>query len=263
MKARGSIKRFFKGPYKKISLLSICTVFGIWFIIGEFKLVSPYFVPSIQSVLGAAITSWNMGVLQRHITASLFRVLVGFSVGASLAIGVGLLMGWYRKIEAMIDPIYQFVRAIPPLAYVPLAIVWLGIGEEFKIFVIGFAAFCITLISVISGVKHTPEIYINAAKTLGAHNKAIFFKVVIPSATPYILSGIRIALAVSWGVMVAAEFVAATTGIGFMIIMSKNLLRTDLVILGIIIIGLLVLIMDRIIKMVETHATAWMESVKE
>lgn len=201
------------------------------------------------------------GQLFVDIFASLRRVLIGFLLGSALAVPVGFLMGWYRIARALIDPWVQFFRVIPPLAIIPLAIVTLGIDETPKIFVIFLAAFLSSVVATYQGVVSVDRTYINAARVLGAGDATIFWRVVVPASTPFIFVGFRIGLGSAWATVVAAELIAAQSGLGFR--MQQGELYYDLatIFVCLIAIGLLGLAMDRIVVWADRRLTRWQERV--
>ncbi len=224
-------------------------------------LVNPLFLPSPLQIWKAAVELWQSGTLQVNIQVSTTRVLISYAIGCSLAVLVGSLMGWFKRFDYILNPFIQCIRPIPALAYIPLTILWFGIGEPSKLFVITLGSFVTCVINVIAGVKNVPSLYIEAAQTFGASKWDIFFGVMLPAATPYILTGMRVALATAWGVLVAAELIAAEHGLGYMLTMARRFVRTDILFVGLICIGALAFIMDTLIRKVEVHFTRWMERV--
>ncbi len=244
---------------KKISLVVLLTVFIVWFIVGELGLVPKLFLPSPRDVAKLAGEMLKNGSLQRNLVASTKRIFIGYLLGTLAAIIIGLIMGRYRIIEAILDPLFQIWRPIPPVAAIPLLILWVGIGEISKFIVIAGGTFAVCLINVITGIKNVPKLYIDSARILGSNEAQMFTNIVLPYSVPYVLSGMRTSIGVAFGVMVAAELIASFEGIGFMLVMGKNLLRTDMIFLGLILIGAMVYIADIFLKKVEQHFTKWME----
>ncbi len=216
-------------------------------------------LPDPPSVLIRAVQLIADGTLATDLFASLGRVLTGFVLGTAAAIPVGFLMGWYPAARSLIEPWVQFFRTIPPLAIIPLAIVLLGIDEAPKILVIFLAAFLSCVISTFQGVVNADKTLINAARVLGAKDGRIFLKVVIPASTPFILVGMRIGLGSAWATLVAAELIAAQQGLGYL--MQRSMLYYDLptIFVGIVTIGVLGLLMDRILLLAEKRLTGWQE----
>lgn len=259
MASTGRAKKHDGSCERRVSIGVIILALSIWVAVTESGLIAELFLPSPISVVKLGAEMWRNGRLQANIMASFRRVLIGYSIGTVMAIIIGLLMGRYSIAEAIIDPLFQVWRPIPPIAVIPLLILWVGIGEASKIIVIAGGTFSVCLISVITGIKNVPRIYLDSARILGAKELDIFRYIILPSAVPYILSGMRTSIASAFGVMVAAELIASFEGIGFMLIMGKNLLRTDMIFLGLTLIGLMVYISDIILKRVESRLTGWME----
>ena len=201
------------------------------------------------------------GQLLSDALASLGRVLTGFVLGVAVAIPVGFLMGWYRIARAIIEPYVQFFRTIPPLAIIPLAIVTMGIEETPKIFVIFLAAFLSSVVATYQGVISVDKTLVNAARVLGAGDFTIFRRVIIPASTPYIMVGVRIGLGSSWATVVAAELIAAQSGLGFRMQQAQLYYDLPTIFVSLIAIGVLGLIMDRIVMAADRMLTAWQEKL--
>ena len=216
-------------------------------------------LPGPIDVLRAAGALLADGTLWQHTAASLGRVLTGFLLGVALAIPAGFLMGWYRLARGLVEPWVQFLRTVPPLALIPLVIVILGIGEDAKVFVIFLAAFLACVVATFQGVRNVDNTLINAARVLGADDLTIFARVVVPASTPFIFVGMRVALGSAWATLVASELIAAPTGLGRMMQVATQFLQTDRIIVGIIMIGLLGFVMDRLLLLAERRLTAWQE----
>lgn len=199
------------------------------------------------------------GTLAEDTGASLARVLSGFLIGSLLAIPVGFLMGWYQVGRAIIEPWVQFFRTIPPLALLPLVMVTMGIGETPKIFVIFLAAFLSCVISTYQGVVSVDKTLINAARVLGANSMVIFRRVVVPASSPFILVGMRIGLGAGWATVVAAELIAAPNGLGMRMQQAQQFYDMPTILVNVIVIGILGLLMDRLLLMIEAHLTRWQE----
>nr|WP_244977859.1 ABC transporter permease [Aureimonas jatrophae] len=216
-------------------------------------------LPTPVEVLRQAAASIESGQLLRDALASLARVLSGFLLGVALAIPVGFLMGWYPTARALIEPYVQFFRTIPPLAIIPLAIVTMGIGEVPKVFVIFLAAFLTSVVATFQGVVSVDRTLINAARVLGARDATIFRRVVIPASTPFIMVGVRIGLGSAWATVVAAELIAAQSGLGFRMQQGQLYYDLPVIFVSLITIGLLGLVMDRIVIAADRRLTAWQE----
>ena len=190
------------------------------------------------------------GELLLHVGVSLRRVLVGYIIGCLLGVVLGAVIGRIRIVAEFVDPIIELVRPISPVAMVPLAMLWFGIGEASKYFIIIYATVIIVLLNTAAGVSRTPIMRIRAAYCLGATDYQVFRKVILPSAVPYILTGMRVALGFSFMGIVAAELIGAREGIGFLIMNSQLLLQTDQLFVGLLTLGVLGLIVDRIFRAV-------------
>ncbi|MEZ7125618.1 ABC transporter permease [Nonomuraea sp. AD125B] len=199
------------------------------------------------------------GTLVNDVLASLRRVFTGFVLGTALAVPVGFLMGWYATARALIEPYVQFFRTIPPLAIIPLAILLMGIGETPKVFVIFLAAFLSSVVSTFQGVLDVDKTLINAARVLGASDRTIFMKVVVPASTPFIIVGMRVGLGAAWGTLVAAELIAAQEGLGYRMQQAQLYYDLPTIFVGLISIGVLGLVMDRLLLLAERRLTGWQE----
>ncbi len=241
------------------SAISLLTVFLVYTVVSNSGRINEVLFPPPQAVASAAITLWTQENLALDILSSLARVLAGYSIGVTLAIILGTLMGWFWVVDGIFDPLVELIRPVPPLAYIPLMILWFGIDETPKIIVITLGCFLTCIINVVTGVKNVPLVYIEAARTMGANSRHLFFDVAIPAAVPYILTGVRVALGTAWAILVASELIAAQRGLGFMMTNARRFVRTDSIFVGIICIGLMAFTMDRILRFVNARLTSWME----
>ncbi|GAA2613503.1 ABC transporter permease [Streptomyces axinellae] len=199
------------------------------------------------------------GTLMTDTLASLRRVFLGYALGVVLAVPVGFLMGWYPTVRAVVEPYIQFFRTIPPLALIPLTVVLLGIGEVPKIAVICLASFMACVVASFQGVVDVDRTLINAARVLGASDRVIFAKVVVPASTPFILVGMRIGLGASWATVVAAELIGAQEGLGYRMQKASTWFEMDTIFVSLITIGVLGLLMDRLLLLAERRLTSWQE----
>lgn len=192
-----------------------------------------------------------------HMFNSLRRVLVGFTIASLSGILLGLSMGWNRTAEALLRPIFELLRPIPPLAWISLAIVWFGLGEGGKYFIIFVSGFSNVTINVYTGAKAVDPELIGAAKMLGCSDRRIFTSIVIPSSIPYIFTGLQIAISSSWAAVVAAEMVRSTNGIGWMITAGQGIGDMQQIMVGIIVIGVVGFLLSTIMRGVESKLCAW------
>ncbi len=239
-------------------LVSLCLGFLVWVLLSQIKevgviLVSPF---KIYKTLMAEAASSRLYV---NITASLFRVLSGFALAFLAAVPVAFLMGWYKLIRGLVEPWIQFFRTIPPIALIPLVIVAQGIGEGAKISVIFICTFLVMVITIFQGVCSIDTTMLKAARVLGANDRNIFFNVVVPASTPYIMVALRLGISTGMTTLVAAEMTGATKGLGNMIQEAGLYFRMDLVILGILIIGIIGFILDKVLLFLEKKLTGWQD----
>ena len=196
-------------------------------------------------------------VLTVHIWSSLQVALLGFLLAVVIGVPLGWLMGWYRGADSFLRPIFEIIRPIPPVSWIPLTIVWLGIGLPAKSFIVFFAAFVPCLINAYTGIRQTKEVLKNVGKTFGASYFTVFWKVGIPSSLVMTFAGIKVAIGNAWATLVAAEMLAASSGLGYMILMGRSYARVDLIILGIVVIGVLGVIISAIINRLERIFLGW------
>jgi NitT/TauT family transport system permease protein len=239
-----------------LNLLSALIGLALWGLASHLKLAG---LPGPQEVGAKALELMANGQLFKDAAASLQRVLLGFAIGTLLAIPVGFLMGWYTVARGLLEPYVQFFRTIPPLAMIPLAIVFLGIGEVPKVFVITLAAFLVSVISTYQGVVSVDRVLINAARVLGARDAAVFRRVVIPASTPFILVGMRTGLGAAWSTLVAAELIAAQEGLGHRMQQAQVYYDLATIFVALVTIGLMGLLMDRLLLWLDSRLTTWQE----
>ncbi|QNQ63852.1 ABC transporter permease [Brucella sp. 6810] len=239
-----------------LNLLSFAVGIGGWYLLTATGAVV---LPGPVDVLERAVTLLLNGQLLGDIFASLRRVLSGFVLGVALAIPVGFLMGWYRIARSLIEPWVQFFRMIPPLAVIPLAIVTLGIDESPKIFVIFLASFLSSVVATYQGVISVDRTLINAARVLGAKDATIFARVIVPASVPFILVGVRIGLGSAWATVVAAELIAAQSGLGYRMQQAQLYYDLPTIFVSLVTIGILGLFMDRLLQAADHRLTQWQE----
>ena len=242
------------------TVTAIVLVVG-WFVITNMGWVKPLFLPSPQAVWGKFIIAATEGVsnstLAQHTMASLSRIFGAFFLACITAIPIGILMGTNRVVRGIFDPPIEFYRPLPPLAYLPLVIIWFGIGESSKILLIYLAIFAPMAISARAGVRSVSIEQIHAAYAMGASRMQIVWHVILKAALPEIFTGMRIGIGVGWTTLVAAEMVAATRGLGFMVLNAAEFLASDTVIMGIIVIGLFAFAFDLLMRYVERLLLPW------
>jgi ABC-type nitrate/sulfonate/bicarbonate transport system permease component len=219
-------------------LLGFLILLSSWFILSEI-INNSTFLPSPVLVGRTMILFIMNGNIFRHILVSLLRIMVGYSLGSVVAISLGILMGLNNTINDICEPFIELFRPIPPYAYISIALLWFGIGFMGKVFIIFVGTFFVVLINTIMGVVEIDRKLIEAAKTLGGQKYFIVRKVIIPVSLPSILVGLRLGFGTAWLSLIAAEMVAASSGLGFLISDAREFVQTDVVIMGMVIIGLI------------------------
>ena len=217
-------------------------------------------LPPPQAVVAAAWELTRSGELWTHLRDSLERELVAF-LWACSAIPLGMAMGWWRWIEDQFDPVIEVLRPVPPLAWIPLSILWFGIGDVQNEFIIFLACFFPILVNTVAGVKGVEPSLVRAARCLGANVFQVLWRIVLRAALPQIVMGVRVGLGVGWMALVAAELVGANSGLGFLINDSRTILRTDYVIVGMAAIGVVGFSIDRAIRVVVRRLMPWSQAL--
>lgn len=209
------------------------------------------------SLWQVSVRGYAGGQLLTHALHSLKLVAMGFAVAVITGVPLGLWMGWSRKAEAAINPIFLIIRPIPPLAWIPLAILWLGLGDAAKIMVIWFSAFVPSVINSFAGVRNIDRPLIEAARMLGTPHGRLVSEVIAPAASPMIFTGLRLSLQAAWTTLVAAELVGALVGIGFILNMAQQDLYPGMILVGMVVVGILGWATTWLLGLAETRALAW------
>lgn len=238
-------------------------VLGLWELYARSGAVDPIFLPPVSLIVKTFFQVLWSGELLQHAIASLQRVFAGFTIAAVTGIILGLLVGWFQIVRDFLDPLIELTRPVSPIALIPLAILWFGIGPESKIFVIFMATFFPILLNTIAGVQNTDRLMVRAAQALGARQFRILRTVSIPSAAPFIFSGLRISLGIAFIVIIASEMVAAQNGLGWLILDSQRVYRTDTVFVGIVTISGLGLTADYAMRRLGQLAFPWVYTKEE
>ncbi|MGV3548907.1 ABC transporter permease subunit [Rhizobium sp.] len=244
-----------------MSGITIAVLIGLWALAASLKLVSPVFLPSPLTVLSSLATVATKGfvdsTLAQHTLASLGRIFGALAAAIFIGVPAGVAIASSRIGKGILDPIVEFLRPLPPLAYLPLIIIWMGIGEASKITVIALAMLPPIIISTASGVRSASKDHINAARSFGATRWQVLWHVILPGAVPSILTGTRIALGAGWSTLVAAELIAASRGLGFMIQSAAQFLVTDIVIAGIFVIAIIAFLFELVARFAERILVPW------
>lgn len=244
-----------------VSLVTLLALLGLWSLSAGLGLVSPVFLPSPLAVAAkfqtVAANGFADATLWAHLGSSLARVFSALVVAVAVGLPVGLAIGLSPIGRGIFDPLLEFLRPIPPLAYLPLIVIWFGIGEGSKIIVIAIAMLAPIALSTAAGVRSAGSDRVNAARALGANRWQVVRHVVVPSALPSIITGLRIALGAGWTTLVAAELIAATEGLGFMIQSAAQFLVTDVVIMGILVIAAVAFAIEFVLRRLERRYVPW------
>lgn len=251
-----------EGSSTAISVVTVCVLLAAWWVTTHLRWLPPLVLPPPEAVWNAFVDGMA-GRLQggrsliEHFGWSFGRVFVAFWAAFLTAVPIGILMGVSRIARGIFDPPIEFYRPLPPLAYLPLVIIWFGIDEASKIILIYLACFAPLAVAARAGVRSVTVEQLNAAASMGASRLQIVRHVIVPAALPEILTGMRIAIGFGWTTLVAAEMVAATAGLGQMVLNASNFLRTDVVIMGIIVIGTVAYVFDLMMRKVEAWLVPW------
>ncbi len=242
----------------------ILCILSVWQGLSSLNVIPAYKFPSPIEILSGikelAMTGTPPGQrLLNHVLFSLYRVGIGYALACAIAVPVGLLMGWSRRLYTIGNPILELVRPIPPLAWIPIAILWFGIGIKSAAFIIFLGAFFPILLNTVSGVVRLNTVLIEAARTLHAKESDIFLKVLLPGSVPSIFTGMRIGVGIGWMTLVAAEYTGVKEGfgLGYMIMTARDLQRPDLILAGMLVIGLIGLLIDVFLRFVESKVIRW------
>ncbi|HAT1648041.1 TPA: taurine ABC transporter permease TauC [Raoultella planticola] len=245
-----------------LSFATLAVLLAIWWGVTALQLISPLFLPPPQQVLQKLIAiagpqGFMDATLWQHLAASLTRIAIALVAATILGVPVGIAMGLSPTIRGMLDPLIELYRPVPPLAWLPLVIIWFGIGETPKILLIYLAIFAPVVMSTLAGVKSAQQVRIRAAQALGASRAQVLWLVILPGALPEILTGLRIGLGVGWSTLVAAELIAATRGLGFMVQSAGEFLATDVVLAGIAVIAIIAFLLELGLRALQRRLTPW------
>jgi NitT/TauT family transport system permease protein len=235
-------------------------IVAVWYGIHYSGFINPALVPAPHQVLEKFI-ELSKGRLWLDVWMSTQRVFLGVTLGVLLAVPVGFCLGWYKGLRTFIDPVINFFRALPPIALIPLVIVYFGIGEAAKTAILFYASFFAGVIVMYEGIAQISPIFIKVARTLGANDLEIFGKVIVPLTIPHILTAVRVALGVAWATLVASELIAAQQGLGALIQNASSFFQLDIIYVGIICIGIIALVMDLVLRAATRRLVAWQDRI--
>ena len=245
-----------------LSLITLGTLLALWWAVTRLQLIAPLFLPPPGDVLRKLLTiagpqGFMDATLWQHLAASLTRILIALLAAVLIGIPVGIAMGLSATVRGILDPLIELYRPVPPLAYLPLMVIWFGIGETSKILLIYLAIFAPVAMSALAGVKSVQQVRLRAARSLGASRGQLLWFVILPGALPDILTGLRIGLGVGWSTLVAAELIAATRGLGFMVQSAGEFLATDAVLAGIAVIAVIAFMLELGLRALQRRLTPW------
>ena len=246
-------------PRTRIALAAVSLVgtLALWMLASTSGWVDKILLPSPLEVARAFSASVADGSLLKHVIASLLRVIEGFAVALAIAVPLGVAMGVSRIVYGLVDPLLELLRPIPPIAVIPLAILWFGIDEASKVFIIAYGAFFPILVNTLAGFREVDRVQVRAAQALGANRYHVFRDVVLRSAFPFIVVGARLGMSMAFIVLVAAELIASSAGLGFMISDARYNFRTDQMFLGMACIGVLGFGLNMLLLRIERSLLRW------
>lgn len=243
-------------------LLPWLVLIALWFAVRLLGGKYTSLVPTPDLVLQKALSMIADGSLLQNWLASTLRVTGGVLLGVALAVPVGFSLGWFAAARQVLTPVINFFRALPPIALIPLMIIYVGIGDAAKLLVLVYASFFTAVVVMYEGISRTPQIYIHVARTLGASEGELFRKVILPLSLPHILTATRVALGVGWMTLVASELISAENGLGSMIQLAASYFQLDVIYIGLITIGATAMVMDYLLVTLSARLVGWQEKVK-
>jgi NitT/TauT family transport system permease protein len=243
--------------YWGLALIGLAMPLLMWALASASGHVDPIFLPGPATVLERVKTWWEEGLLG-DIGISTMRVVVGWALATLIALPLGLFIGTWRAVQALLEPMMDFIRYMPAVAFVPLVMVWVGIDEGAKVAIIFLGTFFPMVLMVAEDVRRVPAAQIEAAQTMGATSREVVEQVILPSAKPALLDTLRVNMGCAWTYLVVAELVAANSGLGYAILKAQRFLQTDKIFAGILIIGLIGLVIDQLFRLLHRKAFPWL-----
>lgn len=245
-------------PRQILTIAVFTAVLGLWWAASKFGWVNAFLLPAPGKVLDTLVELARSGALARHTLVSLQRVGLGYAIAVLAAVLLAVLFSRSTSIRGLVDPLLEFLRQIPPLALMPLLMLWLGIGETQKVAIIVLACFFPIFLGIRGGIAQVDGKLIEVGKVCGLGPSEILWRIVLPSSLPSIVVGLRIGLGYSWRALVGAELIASSAGLGYLIVDAENLARTDIVLAGILVIGVIGLLADLALKRLIAGAAPWL-----
>lgn len=243
-----------------MAVLAVIAFLLVWELVSRFT-SAKMFLPPASKILYEFFKSFAVPVgkytMPMHIAVSLYRVGVAFIIATIAGIALGVSMGYSKTVEAIFKPIFEFVRPIPPLAWIPMSILWFGLGDQSKFFIIFLGCFTFITVNTYDGTKNVDPILIGAARMLGASERQVFTKIVLPSSVPYIFAGLQIAITAGWSAVVGAEMIRSDEGVGWLIVMGMTTGNTVQIMVGMVAIGVIGFILATLMSALERRLCAW------
>lgn len=243
-----------------MAVLAVIAFLLVWEVVSRFT-SAKMFLPPASKILYEFMKSFAVPIgkytMPMHIAVSLYRVGVAFIIATIAGIALGVTMGYSKTVEAIFKPIFEFVRPIPPLAWIPMSILWFGLGDQSKFFIIFLGCFTFITVNTYDGTKNVDPILIGAARMLGASERQVFAKIVLPSSVPYIFAGLQIAVTAGWSAVVGAEMIRSDEGVGWLIVMGMTTGNTVQIMVGMVAIGVIGFILATLMSALERRLCAW------
>lgn len=244
--------------YWLLALMGLVVPLLAWAALARWGDINPVFMPGPGAVMTKSLEWWSDADLLGDMGISIYRVVGGFVLSAVLALPIGLFIGSFRSVQALLEPLTDLIRYMPAVAFIPLVMLWIGIDEGSKIAIIFIGTFFQMVLMVAEDVRRVPQAQVEAAQTMGANRRELLEKVIFPSAKPALLDTLRVTMGWAWTYLVVAELVAANSGLGYAILKAQRYLQTDKIFAGIIIIGLIGLVTDQTFRWLHRRAFPWL-----
>lgn len=243
-----------------MAVMAFACLLAVWEIVARFT-NAKMFLPPASEIIAKFIDSFTVPIgkytMPVHIGVSLYRVGVAFSIATVMGVALGVFMGYSKMFEAIIKPIFEFIRPIPPLAWIPMSILWFGLGDRSKFFIIFLGCFCFITVNTYDGTRNVDPVLLGAARMLGASERKVFFHVVLPSSIPYIFAGLQIAITAGWSAVVGAEMVHSDEGVGWLIVMGMTNGNTVQIMVGMLAIGIVGYVLATAMAKLEGRLCIW------
>ena len=243
-----------------MAIVSVIAFLAVWEFASEFTSAKLFLPPAseiIQAFFKSFVSPIGKYTMPVHIAVSLYRVGIAFLMATFAGIALGVSMGYSKTVEAICKPLFEFVRPIPPLAWIPMSILWFGLGDQSKFFIIFLGCFTFITVNTYDGTKNVDQTLIGAARMLGANERQVFFKIVLPSSIPYIFAGLQIAVTAGWSAVVGAEMIRSDEGVGWLIVMGMTTGNTGQIMVGMVAIGVIGYLLATFMSALEGRLCAW------